>query len=192
MGYNVMEKVSPNQKIEYSCFNVTNFGSYATEHSKVQNEIIRLRKRFYEKEIIENVPNESWIIIFENFENDEFFIKLGITTAMAFLRFETFLYWTNPKIYSLEMISEYFNDCYQMSKCFSEVLIRTDRSTKDVITENLKSLIIYGISSILFTVFVSILMYYWYFKKEIFAVICIRNTLSYLMENEDSSFKVVS
>ena len=189
MPFNVVDKLSPKFKIEYFCNNTSNFGSYLTEHLKVQNELIRLRTRFYEKEIYNNVPSESWKIIFESFESDEDFIKLGITSALTFLRQETFLYWTNPKIYNLTNIANYISTCHQMALCFSEVLLRTENATNKVIDENFRSIIIYAITSIIFQILISIAIYVAYFRKEINNIVSIRQTLLFLLECENKSIK---
>ena len=189
MPFNVIDKMSPQYKIESICNNSTDFGSYIIEHLKVQNELIRLRKRFNEKRIKNNVPSESWKIIFENFESDKNFIKLGITSALAFLRQETFYYWTNSKSFQLSDVSEYITDCNKMMLTFNEVLLKTQSSTSKVIDENLKSLVFYALASILFTIIISITLYISYFKKEIEKINFVRDTLSYMIESEEAFSK---
>ena len=69
---------------------------------------------------------------------------------------------------------------------FSEVLIRTESATSKVIDENFSSLIIYAVASILFTTVISITMYISYFRKEMEKIISVMDTLSYMIECEET------
>ena len=189
MPFTTIGRLTSNYPLRKICLNYTNFRDQTSEYLVVQNELIRLRKRFYEHEIYSNVPDESWKIIFANFQSDFNFIKLGITSAMAYLRFENFLYWNNQNIYSLANITKFINDCYEMSLCFSEILDKADTATEQVIKENFKNLIIYSVFAMLFVIGVSCVLYLAFFKKEIRLVMCIENSLATLVENESLNTK---
>ena len=73
-----------------------------------------------------------------------------------------------------------------MSLCFSEVLVRTENTTTKIIDENFSSIIIYVITSIIFQIFISIIIYTTYFRKEINKLVCIRYSLLFLLECEEN------
>jgi hypothetical protein len=184
MSFTTVNRLSIDYPIRKFCSNYTNFKDQTSEFMKVQKELNRLRNRFAEDKIIKNVPSESWNIIFAEYDSQFNFIKLGITSAMNFLKFESFLYWSNQKIYSFTNITGFLNDCFQMSVNFNDVIKKTDEATDRVVTENFRNLVIFSVLGIFFTVLVSGVLYLWFFRKEIKLLKSIHNSLLLLIESE--------
>ena len=189
MPYTTIDQLTSNYPLIRVCLNYTDFRDQTSEYLVVQNELVRLNNRYYDNEIYSNIPDESWKIIFANFQSNYNFMKLGIKSAIAYLRFENFLYWNNQKIYSFANITQFVTDCYRMSLCFSEILKSTDTLTEKVTNENFINLIIYSIFAMLFVVGVSCTLYFAFLKKEIRLVMCIKNSLEILVKSESLNAK---
>lgn len=192
MAYNVIDRLDDENKIESICFNITNFEGYDKEKYEVNEEFERIRAKFRSSKINSNVPLESWNMIFDSIDTSEFFIRKGLSAALAYLKNEAMLYLNNPGFYSIQDIKEFFNDCYQMALLFDDVLDKNELATSRSINDNFLSLLIYAGSSITIIFVVFFLIYFAYFKKEILIISSINNTLSYLLEYEEKISKTKS
>jgi hypothetical protein len=162
-----MEKVNKNFSISSQCGKVTNHGSLSTEFLLIVNELKRLRERFYEDQIYGNLPEESWKIIFAKIENQEFFTQHGISSALAYLRFEALNYGSNPKIYSFKDLRTFFQECLEMSKCSSLIIKKNDEVTQQVISEKFSNFLSFLAIFIVISLLASWLFVIPFFKKDV-------------------------
>ena len=131
--YNTMEKLSKEYQIAGQCGGYTNHGSLQAELMITANELKRLRDRFYEKKIYDNLPSDSWQIIFAKIENDVYFTQHGISPALAYLKYEAFNLGFNQKLYTFKDLRLFFHDCLEMSKCSSLIIDKNGKITQNMI-----------------------------------------------------------
>ena len=141
--YNSMEKLSKEYQMAAQCEGYSNHASLQIELVIIANELKRLRDRFYEKDIFNNLPSASWQIIFAKIDNDVYFTQHGISSALAYLKHEAFNFGFNPKLYTFKDLRLFFHDCLEMSKCSSLIIDRNENITQNMINEKYSEYLIF-------------------------------------------------
>ena len=187
--FSIINKLNPKFNIESMCNNKSNFGSYSTELIEVENELSRLRSKFYKKDIFDNIPSDSFSDIFYSYSSNENFIKLGTSAALTYLMHESFVYWNNEDLFKLENLTKFLQDSYQMTLCYDRVVVQTEDSTNRIIENNFINLVAFVAASIFFIISTSFFVYFGYFKNEKLKIIYVKKMICYLLDCEEPFIK---
>ena len=164
--YNTMEKLTKDYSLIDQCGGFTNHASVQKEFFIVIDELKRLRDRFYEDKIYKNLPSESWEIIFAKIDKDAYFTQHGISSALAYLKFEALNYGLNPKIYSFKDLKMFFEECVEMSTCSTLIIEKNNAITAAIVKEKFDGFTAFLLIFILLCAFIPIFIIIPFVKRD--------------------------
>lgn len=165
VAYYTMEIVAKDNMIQNKCLDITMDSDPNSKLLQLNEELAELRRVFNKKNLAGYLPEDSYNLIFKEFESDTNFLKLGTSPAFAYFRFESLFYSSNGSSKFSEM-EKYFSEISEMADSFRVIFDIVDRSSLDMIWQKFDIIMTYFILTLVFCSILVLKIYLPYLTKK--------------------------